>query len=215
MFQLESEYRVSLTHVENQYNKKIETERKGAVANERSAKRKYAHAQSKCRSAKKRKVVTKHLKKITSATAKYTALKENIMIRVKGFSWDWCKHPWSKDGRKYTIKELADHLRWIIKEEKKHSIPDEPLPNVPQQISLPVLGTQTEEVVELDRKYLANEDEFKKKARTLRNERELKGEGSIYSSMQPFLRPEISDLMYERFDVLSEFKMIGKEESEL
>ena len=49
----------------------------------------------------------------------------------------------------------------------------------------------------------------------LRNERELKGEGSIYSSMQPFVRPEISDLMNERIDVLSEFKMLGKEESEL
>ena len=45
--------------------------------------------------------------------------------------------------------------------------------------------------------------------------RELKGEGSIYSSMQPFVRPEISDLMNERIDVLSEFKMLGKEESEL
>jgi hypothetical protein len=156
-----------------------------------------------------RRVVAKHLKKITSDTAKYNALKENIMIRVKEFSWDWCKHPWSKDGWKYTIKELADHLRWII------SIPDESSPNVPQRINLPVLGTQTEEVLELDRKYLANEDEFKKKARTLRNERELKGEGSIYSSMQPFLRPEISDLMNERIDVLSEFKMLGKEESEL
>ena len=97
--QLESEYRVSLTHVKNQHNKKIscmrkqvsaleasidkkdsrrkalenevhdlnewvleldneritaETERKGAVTNERSAKRKYACAQSKCRSAKKK-----------------------------------------------------------------------------------------------------------------------------------------------------------------
>ncbi len=31
-----------------------------------------------------RKAVTKHLKKITSDTAKYNALKENIMIRVKG-----------------------------------------------------------------------------------------------------------------------------------
>jgi len=163
-----------------------------------------------------RRVVAKHLKKITSDTAKYNALKENIMIRVKGFSWDWCKHPWSKDGRKYTIKELADHIRWIITEEKKQSIPDEPSPNVvPQRINLPVLGTQTEEVLELDRKYLANEDEFKKKAQTLGNERELKGEGSIYSSMQPFVRPEISDLMNERIDVLSEFKMLGKEESEL
>ena len=37
----------------------------------------------------------------------------------------------------------------------------------------------------------------------------------MYSSMQPFVRPEISDLMNERIDVLSEFKMLGKEESEL
>ena len=36
----------------------------------------------------------------------------------------------------------------------------------------------------------------------------------MYSSMQPFVRPEISDLMNERIDVLSEFKMLGKEESE-
>ena len=86
---------------------------------------------------------------------------------------------------------------------------------MPQRIDLPVLGHQTEDVLELDRKYLANEDAFQKKARKLRNERELKGEGSIYSSMQPFVRPEISDLMNERIDVLSEFKMLGKEESEL
>ena len=98
---------------------------------------------------------------------------------------------------------------------KETCIPDEPSLNVPQRINLPVLGTQTEEVLELDRKCLANEDAFKKKARKLRNERELKGEGSIYSSMQPFVRPEISDLMNERIDVLSEFKMLGKEGSEL
>jgi hypothetical protein len=36
------------------------------------------------------------LKKITSETARYDALKENIMIQVKGFGWDWCKHAWSK-----------------------------------------------------------------------------------------------------------------------
>jgi hypothetical protein len=28
----------------------------------------------------------------SSETARYDALKENIMIRVKGFGWDWCKH---------------------------------------------------------------------------------------------------------------------------
>jgi hypothetical protein len=152
---------------------------------------------------------------MSSDAAKYNALKENIMIRVKGFSWNWCKHPWSKDGRKYMIKELADHLRWIIKGEKKHSIPDEPSPNVPKRVNLLVLGAQTEDVLELDKKYLADEDAFKKKARKLRKERELKGEGSIYSSMQPFVRPEISELMNERIDVLSEFKMLDNTTTEL
>jgi hypothetical protein len=45
------------------------------------------------------------------------------------------------------------------------------LPNEPKQINLPVLGTETEDVLELDRKYLANEDAFKKKAHKLQKER--------------------------------------------
>ncbi len=57
---------------------------------------------------------------------------------------------------------------------------------------MPVLGAQTEYMLELDKKYLADEDAFKKKAHKLRKERELKGEGSIYSSIQPFVQPEIT-----------------------
>jgi hypothetical protein len=34
-------------------------------------------------------IANSELKKITSKTARYDALKENIMIRVKGFGWDW------------------------------------------------------------------------------------------------------------------------------
>jgi hypothetical protein len=51
------------------------------------------------------KVVSRELKKLKSESAKYNAVKENIMIRVKGFGWEWCKHAWSKDGRKYTVFE--------------------------------------------------------------------------------------------------------------
>ena len=75
------------------------------------------------------------------------------------------------------INELDDHIWWIITEKKKHSIPDEQLPNVPKQIKLPVLGMQTEEVLELDRILLANEDAFKKKVQKLRNESGSKREG--------------------------------------
>ena len=66
-------------------------------------------------------VVAKELGKLKSEAAKYHAIKENIMIRVKGYGWEWCKHPWSKNGHKYTVAELASHLRYIIKEEKKQS----------------------------------------------------------------------------------------------
>ncbi len=66
------------------------------------------------------------------------------MIRVKGFSWDWYKHAWSKNDHQYLIKELADHLRWIIKEERKRHIviPSEPPVNVPKRMDLPILGTE-------------------------------------------------------------------------
>ena len=39
------------------------------------------------------KIVTSELGKLNSKAAKYRAIKENIMIRVKGFGLDWCKHP--------------------------------------------------------------------------------------------------------------------------
>ena len=54
-------------------------------------------------------IVATELKKLTSETMRYSALKENIMIRVKGLSWEWCHHAWSKDGKKYSVQELARH----------------------------------------------------------------------------------------------------------
>ena len=89
------------------------------------------------------KIVATELKKLTSENMRYSALKENIMIRVKGMNWEWCRHAWSKDGKKYSVKELAQHLRWIIKEEKKYDIPPGPSINVPTRTHLPTLGTQT------------------------------------------------------------------------
>jgi hypothetical protein len=86
-------------------------------------------------------MVTKELKKLKSEAAKFRAVKENIMIRVKGFvGWEWCRHAWSKDGRKYTVFELAKHLQMIIKKEKQLMIPSEPPINLPQRMDLPVLG---------------------------------------------------------------------------
>ncbi len=161
------------------------------------------------------KYVARELCKLPSESAKYHALKENIMIRVEGFGQEWCRHQWSKDGHKYTVKELAKHLQCIIKEEKNHEIPKEPVPNVPKQVNLPTLGTQTEFAKELDQRYITDDDKSKCNACKIQKRRETRDEGSIYASMQPFARPEMCDLLNERIDYLAGFQIPGQRESEL
>jgi len=53
--------------------------------------------------------------------------------------------------------------------------------------------------------YLSDENKFKQRAEKARRERESKGEGSIYSLLQPFSRPELTELIGKRIDVLCSF----------
>ena len=112
-----------------------------------------------------------------------------------------------RDGHKYSVFELAQHLRYIIKEEKKRVIPSEPPFNMPQRQELGVLGTQTSNVAMLDAKFLANENEYKAKAEKVRRTCESRGQGDMYSQLQPFSRPDLDELVRKRIDVLSPFKM--------
>ena len=128
-------------------------------------------------------------------------MKENISIRVKGCGWEWAKTPWSQDGKKKSVFELAKHLQWIIGEEKKFEVPAEPPFNLPQRPSLATLGTAISDVASLDQKYaLNNLSELKKAASRTRREREIQGRGSMYmySQLQPFSRPEVSELVGKR-----------------
>ncbi len=44
---------------------------------------------------------------------------------------------------------------------KRHIvIPSEPPVNVPKRMDLPVLGTEIDDIADLDKKYLANEEQF-------------------------------------------------------
>ena len=164
--------------------------------------------------------VTKGLKRLTSETAKYNALKENIMIRVKGFGWEWARHTWTKNKRKYTVNELAKWLKFIMTEEKKAEInatmPTGPPTSVPKRKENSILGTQCDYVRLLDMKYFANEEDFKKRADQIRLEREARGEGSMYAILQPFDRPNIKELEGRRIDVLSFMDVIvdGEKKSE-
>jgi hypothetical protein len=62
-------------------------------------------------------------------------------------------------------------------------------------------------VQKLDGQYLVNENSYKMKARKIRHERELRGEGSIHESMQSWFPPALCDLVHERIDVLAGFVM--------
>ena len=57
--------------------------------------------------------------------------------------------------------ELANHLKSIIKEERKLTIPSKPDPKVPQCKHTGILGTLNEHVQLLDSKYFKDKDEFK------------------------------------------------------
>jgi hypothetical protein len=96
-----------------------------------------------------------------------------LKIRYIGFGWDWCRHPWWKDGRKYSVFELAKHLQWVIRKEKKEDIPTEPPINMPRRMDLPALGTLTSDVASLDEKYNENESEIKAKAIKMRQKEKV------------------------------------------
>ena len=141
------------------------------------------------------------LNSLGSNTAKLNGMKMNISIRVKGFGWEWCRHPWAKNGRKFSVSELAKHLRWIITNEnnnKKIQIPSEPPVNLPKRKYVGALGTDIDFIRDLDEKYLAQEGGFKKKAGQMRQQKESSGGASLYLKMQPYKRPSLEDLIGRR-----------------
>jgi hypothetical protein len=74
--------------------------------------------------------------------------------------------------------------------------------NVPKRMDLPVLGTEIDDIADLDNTYLANEEKFRLNADRIRRAREARGEGSMYSLLQPFSRPNVNELLGQRIDVL-------------
>jgi len=64
--------------------------------------------------------------------------------------------------------------------------------NVPKRMNLPVLGTEIDNIADLDKKYFANEEQFRLNADRIRRAREARGEGSMYSLLQPFSRPNVN-----------------------
>ena len=58
-----------------------------------------------------------------------------------------------------------------------------------------------------------DEKEFRERAAELRMQREARGEGSIFSVMQPLYCPELDELMDKRIDVLYSFQLDSGEKA--
>jgi hypothetical protein len=94
----------------------------------------------------------------------------------------------------FTISMLRPNtITW-----SKLEVPAEPPFNLPQRPSLATLGTAISDVASLDQKYASNLSELKKAASRTCREWEIQGRGSMYSQLQPFSRPEVSELVGKR-----------------
>ncbi len=62
---------------------------------------------------------------------------------------------------------------------------------------------------------MSDNNKFKINAREILKRREMKGEGSIYASMQLFARPALCGLLNDHIDYLAGFKIAGQKEPEL
>ena len=142
-------------------------------------------------------IVRKMLGRLKSDSAKLEALKENIRMRVIGLGWKQFTITWSHKGAKRSVDELATHLKMIIREEKR----------------LTTQGSASRQLIESNTTATIDEDEFRKQAEELRRQREARGEGSIFSIMQPLYCPELDELISKRIDVLYSFKLESGEKA--
>ena len=135
------------------------------------------------------KMVTKTVKELTSDTARHRFLHRNIDIITIGFVGEFqdkYEITCSQNGNMISFKELSDHLRRIVWEEKNMEILDNPPVRVPERREIPILGNYlTAEIRELDTRYFNQVDKFREDSEKLRQELESKGEGSTYSQLQP------------------------------
>ena len=151
--------------------------------------------------------VTKMLRRLKSETAKIEALKENIRLQVIGCGWSQFAITWSHRGKKRSVVELTAHLKMIIKQEKKLTVPSDPAIELPTRAELPVLGIATQQLIDSNNTAQIDEAQFRKDAEEMRQQREARGEGSIFSVLQPLVCPESDELVDKRIDVLYPFEL--------
>ena len=141
-------------------------------------------------------IVTSNLKKIELGGKKREALKENIIIHVKGFGWKEYHITWTHKCKLQHISELAAMLRKMIKEEKNRDIPAEAYWEGHKPLKNRILGTMNDERQQLDAKCLEKMHGLRKAVKMLEFKRKARADlNSMYDDFQPFEVPTLDELV--------------------
>ncbi len=154
--------------------------------------------------------VTRWLKDIKGNKRKREALKENISIHVKRFEWDQFRIAWTQNCQDCPIKELAKHLRDILRFELSATIPTEPAGTMKMRKFVPVLGTITDERQMLDTNHFKKVQDMKDVAMKLAREKKARDDDtSIYATYQQWDIPKPNELVGRRIDIFWPIKQTG------
>ena len=151
------------------------------------------------------KVVALMLKRIRKPSLQREGLITNINMRVVGQGLDQWKITFTHKREKRSLKELANHLRKIIRLECSDDYvkPTRPPTKLEQRKPVPILGTMTNERRQLDIKHNDKITNMAEVATKLANERgRRKDRDSMYAAFQPFEMPTLQELNGKRIDVL-------------
>jgi hypothetical protein len=145
--------------------------------------------------------------KLTSKSARVEALKEQIRIRVEGLGWSDLACAWSKDGVQFPPSELMKHLKTLVAEQSKRTIPTKPPPPGLARKELPALGKRTADVAALDAREASNGWALEAAARATKAAREAKGIGDSYQQRQGS-KPDIDEhLVGKRVEVVCHYTL--------
>jgi len=111
------------------------------------------------------------LARLATPTAKRRFLHAQIEMRLDGLGGEFADLfciTWSHQHKLRTVKCLSNHLKKIMVAEVSMDIPTKPPTYLPQRPPVPIVGTLTSEVRELDRKYFTDVAKLREDTEALR-----------------------------------------------
>ena len=113
-------------------------------------------------------------------------------MRVLGCQGDDLAHAWSKNGTAHSPEVLSDHLKKIIKEEKKRKVAGPPSARAPKRKESPTPGTLAPDVIPMDEDQFFEKQTTEEKAVQECETREDAGLEDIVESVQPTRMPNVN-----------------------